>query len=130
MSQNSSTADREIITTRLIDAPRDLVFRMFTEAEHVVKWWGPNGFTNTNHEMNVAPGGVWRFIMHGPDGTDWGNKIVYTEVVRPERLVYVDSFSDEKGALVGPEKYGMAGWPAETLNPGPPTETPHATLPA
>jgi len=89
MSQNSNTADREIITTRLIDAPRDLVFRMFTEPEHVVQWWGPDGFTNTSHEMKVEPGGVWRFIMHGPDGTDWGNKIVYSEVVRPERLVYI-----------------------------------------
>lgn len=90
MSRNlDNTADREIITTRLLDAPRGLVFRMFTEPEHVVKWWGPNGFTNTNHEMDVKPGGVWRFIMHGPDGTDYGNKIVYSEVVRPERLVYI-----------------------------------------
>jgi len=82
------TADREIVMTRLIDAPRELVFRAFTDPKQVGKWWGPRGFTTTTHEMSVKPGGAWRFIMHGPDGTDWPNKIVYREVVRPERLVY------------------------------------------
>jgi uncharacterized protein YndB with AHSA1/START domain len=55
----------------------------------VAQWSGPNGFTNTIHEMNVAPGGVWRFMMHGPEGTDYPNKIVFIEVVEPERVVYV-----------------------------------------
>ena len=85
---NSTTADRELVITRVIDAPRELVFRAWTDPQHVVHWWGPNGFTNTIHEMDVRPGGVWRFIMHGPDGVDYANKIVYIEVVRPERLVY------------------------------------------
>ena len=52
------------------------------------KWWGPTGFTTTTHEMSVKPGGAWRFIMHGPDGTDYDNEILYLEVVKPERLVY------------------------------------------
>ena len=52
------------------------------------KWWGPTGFTTTTHEMSVKPGGAWRFIMHGPDGTDYDNEILYHEVVKPERLVY------------------------------------------
>jgi len=77
-----------IVVTRLVDAPRELVWQAWTEPRHIAKWWGPNGFTNTIHAMEVKPGGVWRFIMHGPDGTDWPNKIVYREVVRPERLVY------------------------------------------
>lgn len=72
----ASTADREIATTRIFDAPRKLVWKAWTDPNHVAHWWGPNGFTNTIHEMNVAPGGVWRFMMHGPDGTDWPNKIV------------------------------------------------------
>jgi uncharacterized protein YndB with AHSA1/START domain len=84
----AESGDREIAATRIFDAPRDLVFRMFTEAEHVSKWWGPIGFTTTTSEMDVRPGGVWRHVMHGPDGTDYPNEIVYLEVVRPERLSY------------------------------------------
>jgi uncharacterized protein YndB with AHSA1/START domain len=64
------------------------VFRAWTDPELVVKWWGPNGFTNTIHQMDVRPGSVWSFVMHGPDGTDYQNKIIYEEVLRPERLVY------------------------------------------
>ncbi|MFI5017996.1 MAG: SRPBCC family protein [Dongiales bacterium] len=82
------TSDREIVITRVIDAPRELVFRAFTDLKQVGKWWGPRGFTTTTHEMSVKPGGTWRFIMHGPDGTDWANEILYREVVKPERLVY------------------------------------------
>jgi uncharacterized protein YndB with AHSA1/START domain len=78
----------EIIATRRFDAPRDLVFRMWTEREHVAKWWGPRGFTLTIHEMDVRPGGAWRFIMHGPDGTDYRNEVIYDEIAPPERLVY------------------------------------------
>lgn len=82
------TADREIVFTRLLDAPRELVFKVWTEPAHIAQWWGPNGFTNTVHEMEVKPGGVWRFMMHGPDGTDYPNCIFYHEVTPPSRLVY------------------------------------------
>ncbi|GAA5163176.1 SRPBCC family protein [Viridibacterium curvum] len=78
----------EIIITRLVNAPRERVFDVWTDARHVSLWWGPNGFTTTTYEMQVAVGGVWRFTMHGPDGRDWPNRIVYSEVVRPERLAY------------------------------------------
>lgn len=81
-------ADREIVVTRLLDAPRELVFDAFTDPAHVGRWWGPDGFTTTTQSMDVRPGGVWKFVMHGPDGTDYGNRIVYEEVLRPERLVY------------------------------------------
>jgi uncharacterized protein YndB with AHSA1/START domain len=80
--------DREIAATRILDAPRELVWEVWTDPEHVVKWWGPNGFTTTTYSMEVKPGGVWRFVMHGPDGRDYQNKITYLEVVKPERLVY------------------------------------------
>ena len=80
--------DREIVITRLIDAPRELVFDAWTDPEQVVQWWGPRGFTTTTHKMEVKPGGVWRFVMHGPDGRDYQNKITYLEIVPPERLVY------------------------------------------
>ena len=81
-------SDREIAASRLFDAPRELVWKMWTDPHHVAQWWGPRGFTNTIHEMNVGPGGHWRFHMHGPDGRSYRNEIVYREIVEPERLVY------------------------------------------
>jgi uncharacterized protein YndB with AHSA1/START domain len=84
----TNTADREIVLTRTFDAPRELVFKAWTDREQIGHWWGPNGFTTTTHEMDVRPGGVWRFIMHGPDGVDYPNRIVYQEIVSPERLAY------------------------------------------
>jgi uncharacterized protein YndB with AHSA1/START domain len=84
----SNTADREIVITRLFDAPRELVFQVWTDPKHVDHWWGPNGFTTTTYERDVRPGGVWRFNMRGPDGVDYPNKIVYLEVKTPELLVY------------------------------------------
>ncbi|MEP6743732.1 MAG: SRPBCC family protein [bacterium] len=84
----SGTADREIVATRLFDAPRKLVWEVWTDPKHLAQWWGLNGFTNTINEIDVRPGGVWWFIMHGPDGTDYKNEIVYVEVVKPERLIY------------------------------------------
>lgn len=94
-TSTAATADREIVFTRVFDAPRELVWKAWTDPKHVVHWWGPNGFTNTIHEMEVRPGGVWRFIMHGPDGVDYPNKIVYDEIVKPERLVYAHSGGKE-----------------------------------
>lgn len=88
MSVPSVSADREIVTTRLLNAPRELVFDVWTSAHHVAHWWGPDGFTTTTERMDVRPGGVWRFVMHGPDGRDYQNNVVFTEVVRPERLAY------------------------------------------
>jgi uncharacterized protein YndB with AHSA1/START domain len=85
------TSDRELVLTRVFDAPRELVWDAFTDAKQVVKWWGPNGFTTTIHEMDVRPGGVWRHTMHGPDGTDYANESVFREVVKPERIVYSHS---------------------------------------
>jgi uncharacterized protein YndB with AHSA1/START domain len=80
--------DREIVITRLINAPQELVFDAWTDPEQVGQWWGPSGFTTTTHKMEVKPGGVWRFVMHGPDGRDYQNKITYLDIVPPERLVY------------------------------------------
>ena len=79
---------RTIGATRVFDAPRELVFDAWTDAKHISNWWGPRGFTTTTHEMDVRPGGQWLFMMHGPDGTDYPNEVLYSEVVRPERLVY------------------------------------------
>ena len=94
---HSSTADRELVLSRLIKAPRTLVFDAWTDPEHIGAWWGPNGFTTTTKERDVRVGGVWRFIMHGPDGTDYPNRIVYTEIVRPERIAYDHSDDTDNG---------------------------------
>jgi uncharacterized protein YndB with AHSA1/START domain len=90
---------RSIITTRVLDAPRELVFEAFTDPKHLVQWWGPNGFTTTVHAIDVRPGGVWRFIMHGPEGRDYENRIVYHEIVKPERLVYSHGGGDDVEAV-------------------------------
>ena len=81
-------SDREIVSTRVFDAPRELVFKAFSDRDHLVHWWGPKGFTNTFHEFDMRPGGVWRFVMHGPDGVDYKNESVFVEIVRPERIVF------------------------------------------
>ena len=79
---------KELTITRLLNAPRDLVWKVWTDPEHIKHWWGPNGFTNTISRMDVKAGGTWDLIMHGPDGTDYKNKSVYKDVVKNEKLVY------------------------------------------
>jgi uncharacterized protein YndB with AHSA1/START domain len=79
---------RSIVGTREFDAPRDLVFEAWTDAKHIAQWWGPNGFTTTTSRFEFKPGGVWWFVMHGPDGRDYQNRVVFDEIVRPERIVY------------------------------------------
>jgi uncharacterized protein YndB with AHSA1/START domain len=84
-----SPADRSITISRVIDAPREKVWRAFTEPEHLIKWWGPNGFTNTFKEISVTKGGVWRFIMHGPDGVDYPNRIIFEEIDPMNRIAFI-----------------------------------------
>ena len=84
----ADTSDREIVVTRVFDAPRALVFKAWTDPKHLAHWWGPNGFSITTYEMEFKPGGIWRFVMHGPDGRDYPNEVVYVEIAESERLVY------------------------------------------
>ena len=81
-------ADREIVISRLLDAPRELVFQMFVEAEHLAQWWGPRGYTNPVCELDVRPGGTWCNVMRSPDGVEIPTTFVYREIVAPERIVY------------------------------------------
>jgi len=80
------TADREIVISRVIDAPPELVFEAFTEVRHLSRWWGPEGFTTTTRSFEFRVGGVWDFVLHGPDGTDYSEWITWTEIVAPERI--------------------------------------------
>src|SRR5580704_8918155 len=86
---------RSIIGVREFDAPRDLVFSAFSDPKHLAQWWGPNGFSTTTLSFDMRPGGVWRFVMHGPDGRDYQNRIIYEEIVPPERLVYRHGGGDD-----------------------------------
>ena len=82
----SATADREISISRVIDAPRELVFEAFTEVRHLSRWWGPEGFTTTTRSFEFRVGGEWDFVMHGPDGTDYPEWITWTAIAPPERI--------------------------------------------
>ena len=84
----ADTSDREIVVTRVFDARCELVFKAWTDPQHLAHWWGPNGFSIATSEIEFKRGGVWRFVMHGPDGRHYQNKVVYVEIAEPERLVY------------------------------------------
>jgi len=99
VAPGTSTADREVLITRLFDAPRELVFQAWTDPRHVGRWWGPRGFTTTTHEIDVRPGGIGRHTMHGPDGVDYPNRIAFREIVPPERLVYDHGNDNEPGTF-------------------------------
>ncbi|HYH78933.1 MAG TPA: SRPBCC family protein [Longimicrobium sp.] len=94
---SADTADREIVLTRVFDAPRELVWEAWTHREHVDQWWGPRAYVTTTKDMDVRVGGVWRFTMEGM-GKTYPNRIAYTEIVRPERLAYDVGSSDESPA--------------------------------
>lgn len=79
---------RSIIFVRTFDAPRALVFSAFSSPVHLGQWWGPNGFTTTTSAFEFRPGGIWHFVMHSPDGRDYQNRIVFDEIVQPERIVF------------------------------------------
>lgn len=95
-SIESTTADREIVISRLIDAPREIVFEAFTEVRHLSQWWGPEGFTTTTRAFEFRVGGAWDFVMHGPDGTDYQEWITWQEIEVPGRiaLLHGESVND------------------------------------
>lgn len=86
----------EITITRLIDAPRERVFDAWTNPDSLNSWWGPQGFTNTTQSIDVRSGGVWQFVMHSPDGTDYPNRITFEEIIRPERITYLHGEDEGK----------------------------------
>ncbi len=87
-SQTTNAENRELSITRTLNAPRKLVWEVWTKPEHIKNWWGPEGFKNTIHKMDFREGGSWEFIMHGPDGTDYKNKNVFKEIIPMEKIVF------------------------------------------
>jgi uncharacterized protein YndB with AHSA1/START domain len=86
---------RVMIGSREIDAPRDLVWSVWTDPKHLAQWWGPDGFRTTTSAFDMRPGGVWHFVMHGPDGRDYENRITFDVIARPERLEYHHGGADD-----------------------------------
>ena len=113
-SPGAEPAEREFVITRVFDAPRELVFKAWTETERLKHWWGPQGFTMLSCQCDLRPGGVFHYGMRAPDGTVMWGKWVFREIAKPERLVFVGSFSDEAG---GATRHPWApDWPLETLS--------------
>ena len=112
----AQVGESEIVITRVFNAPRDLVFKAWTEPERLMRWWGPKGFTTPSCQVDLRPGGTFLYCMRSPEGRDIWGRGVYLEVVAPERIVYTDTFADEEGNPVEPTQYGMSpAHPRETL---------------
>jgi uncharacterized protein YndB with AHSA1/START domain len=113
-AQPANVAEGELVIERTFDAPRELVFKAWTEPERLMYWWGPKGLTMRAATLDLRPGGVFHYSMRSPDGADMWGKFVYREIVPPERLVFINSFSDEAGNTV--RAPFSATWPLEVLN--------------
>jgi uncharacterized protein YndB with AHSA1/START domain len=114
LDQNKN--EKELTITRIFDAPRELVWKEWTEPERVMRWWGPKEFTSPACKIDLRVGGVYHFCMQSPDGQRFWSTGVYREIVPMEQIVYTDSFADEEGNVVPASYYGMPGdWPAELL---------------
>ena len=93
---DTPTADREFVISRRFDVPREFMFKLWTDPAHMQRWWGPKGVTVIHSKMDLRPGGIYHYCMRTPDGHEMWGKFVFREIVKPERLVFVNSFSDEK----------------------------------
>ncbi|HIH74496.1 MAG TPA: SRPBCC domain-containing protein [Methanosarcina sp.] len=114
--KNQNTGEQELVITRIFDAPRELVWKAWTEPEHLMQWWGPRDFTTPVYKIDLRVGGVYLSSMRSPEGQDYWSTGTLRELVEPERIVYTDSFSDAEGNIVPASHYGMNGeWPLELL---------------
>lgn len=93
----NSMLDKEMIFSRIVNAPRELVYKVWTQQDHLEKWWGPDGFSTTTKLFELKNDGQWIFTMHGPDGRDYPNKIIFIEIDPPSKLVY--RHSDDGGSI-------------------------------
>lgn len=84
----TTTPDREIVSTRIVNAPRELVYKAWTAPNHLKNWWGPKGFTNTFKEFDLRPGGKWNFVMHGPDKGNYPNECEFIKIEKPSLIAW------------------------------------------
>jgi uncharacterized protein YndB with AHSA1/START domain len=114
MTANTQTASKDFVISRVFDAPRDLMWKCFTDPERMKHWWGPKGVKVVKAKMDLCVGGTYLYGMETPDGKVMWGKFVYREIVPPEKLVFINSFSDEAGGLT---RHPMsASWPLEMLS--------------
>ena len=114
MSMPAQTTSPDFVISRVFDAPRDLVWKAFTDPERMKHWWGPKGFTVFHSKMDLRPGGIYHYGMKAPDGTTMWGKMVLREVAPPERLVFINSFSDEAGGTTRHPLHEL--WPLELFS--------------
>lgn len=102
------------VISRVFDAPRELIFKAFTDPEHMKHWWGPKGFKVLASEMDLRPGGMYHYGLEAPDGSTMWGRFIYQEIAAPELIVLISSFSDAKGGIT---RHPMSpGWPLEMLS--------------
>jgi uncharacterized protein YndB with AHSA1/START domain len=106
-----STSGEDFTTSRIFDAPRDLVWKAFTEPQHLKHWWGPKGFSVIAATVDLRPGGRYHYGLKAPDGSEMWGKFEYLEITPPERLVFINSFSDKEGGTT--RHPGHMSWPLE-----------------
>ncbi|HEY8766111.1 MAG TPA: SRPBCC domain-containing protein [Dehalococcoidia bacterium] len=112
----SAAEDQALVITRVFDAPRETVFKAWSDPERVKRWWGPKDFTTPVCKIDFRVGGRFLNCMRSPDGKDFWSTGVYREIVEPERIVCTDSFADAEGNVVPASHYGMVGeFPIEML---------------
>ncbi|HET7578973.1 MAG TPA: SRPBCC domain-containing protein, partial [Bacillales bacterium] len=107
-------SQNELVVKRIFDAPRDLVFEAWSQPEHLAEWWGPKGYTMQIAKFDLRPGGIFHYNQRSPEGEEAWGKFDYREIVKPEKLVFTNSFSDEEGNTVR-APFNPA-WPLEILN--------------
>jgi uncharacterized protein YndB with AHSA1/START domain len=95
----NKTPDCEIVTSRVVDFSREMVFKAWTNPDHLKNWWGPKGFTNTFHQFDLRPNGKWSFTMHGPDGKNYQNECIFIAIDDPG-LIVLNHVSDPKFQVV------------------------------
>ena len=111
MAADAQTKNKDFMMSRVLDAPRDLLWTCFTDPERMKHWWGPKGVKVTASKMDLRVGGTYHYGMRAPDGNVMWGKFAYREVAPPERLVFINSFSDEKGGIT---RHPMnPSWPIE-----------------
>jgi uncharacterized protein YndB with AHSA1/START domain len=106
--------DKEFVLSRTFDAPRDLVWKAWTEPKRLMEWWGPKGFKMKVAKLDLKPGGTFLYAMNAPDGSEMWGRFVFREIKAPERLEFINSFSNERGEITRHPMHEK--WPLETLS--------------
>jgi len=111
---DAEVQDKELVITRTFNAPRELVFKMWAQAEHLVRWWGPKGFEPLIKKLEFKPGGEFHYGMKDANGQELWGKFIYRDIVEPGKIVYVNCFCDEDGNTI--RSPFLPNWPLEILN--------------